>query len=137
MRQGLFSRKSLLVVDILMMFELIVVLIFTKVNAAAIWVSPHCIIGVIWMATMFIHVMQHWRIIKLFIRSKIIVRNKISTITTVTFIIMIVSILLFTGEINTFSRGLHHIIGRLFLLMVVLHIINITRRLISRKKNHI
>ncbi|MDR2470310.1 MAG: hypothetical protein LBD27_07530 [Tannerella sp.] len=123
MRKIIFSNKSLILVDIVMTLELCAVLTFTEVNRTALWRSPHCIIGAIWIATMTLHVIQHWRMVKSLTRKKILFRNKISALTTLFFVLTAVSILPVIIGINNFSGGLHGFFARVFLLFILIHII--------------
>ncbi|MDR2775442.1 MAG: hypothetical protein LBC19_12025 [Tannerella sp.] len=132
MRNLFFSRKAVILVDILMIVCLIIAGIYTDDGIIGeYWKSFHCITGLVWFSMAVIHVAQHWRMIKSFTRKKVIFRNRITALTLLSFIFMLLSILFFTTGFNASLLMFHHFAGRFFMLMFLIHTIHKSKRFIA------
>ena len=127
MKKLFLSKQSRLIVDILL-FIGIAGLWGTTGKA---WSSPHCIAASIWLLLMFIHVAQHWQLTKSLTKWRIIQKNKITALTTLGLLLMLSSVLLFIFEFKDTFIAFHHIAGRLFFLILIIHIVTKFKRFIS------
>jgi len=127
------SGRAKIIIDILMVIGFIAAALFSKQQNGEyvnIWTSPHCIVSALWVLLILIHILQHYPLIKAFARRKVIVKNKITFITFLFTIMMIVSILFFMAEVNVVLLHVHGIVGRLFVLLVIIHVINKYRQFV-------
>lgn len=130
MRNLFVSRQAKISVDILLGAGLLAAGICSKLqgNYTNYWASPHCITSILWFLLILVHIAQHWRVIKAFTRKKVIMKNRITLLTVVTFIVMTLSIFTFFMEITIPLLHAHGIISRLFILMVIIHTIDKCRQ---------
>jgi membrane-bound ClpP family serine protease len=132
MRKLFPSKKAKRVIDILLFIG-----ILGLIGTGKTWSSPHCIGASIWLLLMLIHIAQHWKHTKFFTSWSVIRRNKITAFTILGFILMLLSMLLFIFELKDSFIAFHHVAGRLFLLIIIIHVINKFKRfksLFSRDK---
>ena len=138
MNKLFLSHQAKIAVDILMFLTLILVGAFSHVHDISDnpWQSAHCVIGLIWLLFMLVHTAQNWKFIKLLKKKKVMQRNKITTLVTVSFILTMVSVLLLTGGFNFVVLKFHGLFGRLLTFFVIIHIIYKFRRFLALfKKN--
>ena len=131
MKKLFLSKQSKLIVDILLFIG-----IAGLGGTGKTWASPHCIGASIWLILMLIHIAQHWQLTKLLIKWSIIQKNKITALTTFGFIIMLSSVFLFAFELRDSFIAFHRIAGRLFFLIIIIHIVTKFKRFISMFKNN-
>jgi hypothetical protein len=131
MRNLFFSRKAIILVDILLLVCLVVAGTADNETAGKYWKSFHCITGLVLFSMVIIHVAQHWRMIKSFTRKKVISGNRITALTLLSFILMLLSILSFTAGFSESLLMFHHFAGRFFMLMFLIHAIHKSKRFIS------
>lgn len=120
------SKQSKLVVDILLFLG-----IAGLGGTGKTWSSPHCIGASIWLLLMLIHIIQHWQLTKSLTKWSVIRKNKISSLTTLGFVLMLSSVFLFIFELKDSFIAFHHIAGRLFFLILIIHIVTKFKRFIS------
>lgn len=120
------SKQSKLVVDILLFLG-----IAGLGGTGKTWSSPHCIGASIWLLLMLIHITQHWQLTKSLTKWSVIRKNKISALTTLGFVLMLSSVFLFIFELKDSFIAFHHIAGRLFFLILIIHIVTKFKRFIS------
>jgi len=101
----------------------------------ASWGSLHCIASIIWYALMLVHIGQHWQLTKSLTKWKVIRRNVITTLTSIVFILMTFSIVLFIFDIEHKSLLIHHIVGRFFGLIIIIHLIAKAKRFVRLFKH--
>ena len=138
MKKILLSKQAKIIVDILMVLAFILLAAFLDIENIVQfqWKSAHCIIGVVWILLIIIHVAQHWRLTKSFTKKKVISRNKITAWTILSFILIVLSILLFVICFDMPLLMFHNLVGKLFALMIIIHTIDKFKRFISLfKKN--
>jgi hypothetical protein len=137
MRRLFVSGKAKIAVDILMAAGFAGFCVDAETVPDG-WTSVHCIAGAVWFLMITVHVAQHWRMIKSFTRKEVILKNRITALTLLSFILMFVSILSFAGGINIpLLKYFHQIAGRFFMLMFIIHTIHKWKRfraLFGRKK---
>lgn len=126
MKKRCLSKKTRIIIDILLFIG-----ITGLGGTGKTWSSPHCIVGSIWLLLMLIHIAQHWQLTKSFTKWRVIRKNKITTLTTLVFVLMLSSILLFVFELKDSFMEFHHIASRLFLLIIFIHIVHKFKRFIS------
>lgn len=126
MKKLFLSNQSKLVVDILLLLG-----IAGLGGTGKAWSSVHCIGASIWILLMFIHIAQHWKLAKSLTKWSVIRKNKITAWTTLGFILMLSSVFLFAFEINDSFIVFHHIVARLFFLILIIHIVTKFKRFIS------
>ncbi|HAR39688.1 MAG: hypothetical protein A2W86_11015 [Bacteroidetes bacterium GWD2_45_23] len=95
------------------------------------WQSPHGIIGIVWLLLITIHIIQHWPFIKALTKKKVFLKNKITAFTTISFILMAASILLFVIGFSSPVLRFHNVMGHFFLIIVIIHIIDKFKKLIT------
>lgn len=126
MENVFLSKQSKLVVDILLFLG-----IAGLGGTGKTWSSPHCIGASIWLLLMLIHITQHWQLTKSLTKWSVIRKNKISALTTLGFVLMLSSVFLFIFELKDSFIAFHHIAGRLFFLILIIHIVTKFKRFIS------
>jgi hypothetical protein len=95
------------------------------------WGTPHCIISVILIFIIFFHIWQHWDCLKAIVSKKRYSKNVVLTITTVLFVLTVVSCLLYLVGFTFSNLHFHSLIVHLFVLLVIIHLIQNTKKLIS------
>jgi len=120
------SKQSKIVVDILLFVG-----ITGLAGVGKTWSSPHCIGASIWLVLMLLHIAQHWQLTKSLTKWRVIRKNKITTLTTLGFVLMLSSVFLFAFELKDSFIAFHHIAGRLFLLIIIIHVVTKFKRFIS------
>jgi hypothetical protein len=126
MKKLFLSKHAKLIVDILLFIG-----IAGLGGTAKTWSSPHCIGASIWLILMLVHIAQHWQLTKSFTKWRVIRKNKITALTTLAFVLMLLSVLLFIFELKYSFIVFHHIAGRLFFLFIFIHIATKFKRFIS------
>ena len=133
----IFSKQiSKAIVDILLVAGFFVSLLSLRHSASASWGSFHCIASMAWYALMIVHIWQHWRLTKALAKWKIMKRNIISSLTTILFILMTVSIIFFIGGVNFHSVQVHHAIAHLFWMVIVIHAVTKAKSFVRLFKNN-
>lgn len=97
--------------------------------------SPHCIISLIVIGIMLIHIVQHWNLIKGIIRKKCFLKNKVITITCVSFIFTVISISLYLFGFTPFTLHFHGLVVAVFLVVLIVHLINHFKKLLKLVSN--
>ena len=129
------SKQAKISVDILLLLGFILLMIVGHVGQISAYLnSVHCIMGVVWFSLIILHVAHHWRLIKSFTKKKVILKNKITALTIICFIMMFISIIFFMIAIPLFK--FHNVIGHLFILIVIVHTIDKSKRFMSLFKSN-
>ena len=117
------------IVDILLIAGLFVT-IFSSVNdlGVASWGSFHCISSMTWYALMIVHIWQHWRLTKSFTKWKVMRRNIITSFTIIAFIMLTISVALFTFGTSHQLVSIHHAIASPFQFVIIIHAIQKAKR---------
>lgn len=117
------SKKAKAIVDIAMVLCIVIAPIYSDPHTATEthWRSSHCIIGLFVFMFMLIHIVQHWRFIRAFTKKKVILKNKITALVIIAFILMSLSILFFIVGFNHPFLRFHNIIGHFFGIIVIIH----------------
>ncbi|MDR1876783.1 MAG: hypothetical protein LBQ84_04085 [Flavobacteriaceae bacterium] len=138
MKSIFLSKRAKIIVDILLAFGFIVAYIFSDIEATRItyWKSFHCIMGITWFILIITHVVQHLHIIKYFTRKKVILRNKITTLIIICFILMLSSILSLIIGTEIPILEFHNVIGHVFISLVIIHAADRAKRFISLFKDN-
>lgn len=131
MKNLFFSRQTKMLVDILLIFGLILLLSAGHIRSTSEthWNSAHCIIGSVLSLLIVVHVAQHWRFIKAFTKQKVVLKNKITAVTIICFVLILTTIIFFIA--GTSLLKLHNVIGHLFILIIIIHAIDKSKRFIS------
>lgn len=126
MKSIFISRKAKAIVDVAIVLALITAWLCSNPHLAAIarWRSSHCIIGIVLLLLITVHIIQHWQFIKALTKKKVFLKNKITALTTISFILIAVSILLFVIGFNSPALRFHNVMGYFFLIIVIIHIID-------------
>lgn len=125
MKKFFLSKQAKIIIDILLFLG-----IAGLNETGRSWTSPHCIGALMWLLLMIIHIAQHWRLTKSFTKWRVIQKNKITALTILGFILMLSSVLLFVIGFNGSFIIFHHIVGRLFFLIVIIHAVTKFKRFI-------
>ena len=131
MKKNFTSRQGKRIIDILLLLG-----VAGLSGTGKHWSSPHCIGASMWIFLMIIHIVQNWKVIKAFTSWKVVKKNKITALTILGFIFILSSVLLLGIGFNDSFILYHHIIARLFFLVIVLHIIDKFKRFISLFKRY-
>lgn len=128
MKKVFFSKRSKLIVDILLIAALILMIVHTGPATGTDWMSYHCIMGMVSVVFMTIHIRQHWPFIKVLFKKQVIRKNIITALTTVSFLLIFVSILLLAIGFKIPLLRFHNVVGHLFILLVIIHLISRFKR---------
>ena len=134
----IFSNPiSKITVDILLIAGLVLAIISAR-SAEKSWWSFHCIVSMIWYLLMVVHIWQHWGMTKAVLKWKVLKRNKITFLTDIFFILMTFSIIIFMVDVSNDFVRIHHAVASPFRLVIVIHIIQKTKRFVQlfKKSNN-
>jgi hypothetical protein len=133
MKRLFVSEKAKIAVDILMAAGFVTAGFCVDAEVLPdVWTSAHCITGAVWFLMIIVHVAQHWRMIKSLTRKEVILKNRITALTLLSFILMFVSILSFAVGINIpLLKYFHQFAGRFFMLMFITHTIHKWKRFLA------
>ncbi|MCD8194278.1 MAG: hypothetical protein LUD74_07020 [Tannerellaceae bacterium] len=137
MKNILLTRRARIGVDLLLVVVLLITGVLSKQQAAYThyWVSPHCLFSLLWFILITLHGWQNWKMIKAFTRKKVIRKNKITAFVILTYILMFISIVSFLMDTNIYLLHYHYIIGRLFILALIVHVADKFKRFTALFKN--
>jgi len=133
------------IIDIIMVLGLIGCFIATSVfeeskealkNGAEIesvfsWGASHCIISIVLVCVVLIHIWQHWNFHKLLITKKLYLKNKLTSLTILIFILTVISIILYLAGFTFFTLHFHSIVAHIFVFVVIIHFITNFKKLIN------
>lgn len=126
----MISKRSIIITDILLIIGLVMCLISDKdINPDSAWQASHCIISAGWFILMAFHVWQHWKLIKAFQRSKVRLKNILTTLTIVVFVVMFFSIAILIVMTTPCVVHFHNMFAHVFMIVVIAHLIAKTKRL--------
>jgi len=131
MKSILSNQISKEVVDILLFAGIFISIFSSRWEGSASWGSFHCLVSMTWYALMLIHIWQHWRLIKAFVKPNVVKRNKITFMTIIVFILMTFSIILFVFEVSEKMVHIHHRIAHVFYVVMIVHSIQKSKRFVQ------
>lgn len=130
MKDLFFSKQAKVIVDLLLILGLILLLMADcQMTSTSYWISAHCIIGSVLVLLIAVHIAQNWRMIKAFTKRKVILKNKVTTVIILCSLLLFISIISFID--GTSLLKLHNVVGHLFILIVIIHVIDRAKRFIS------
>lgn len=136
MKSSFLSKQAKILVDISLVIGFVLLMFAGHIGeiSGSYWTSLHCIMGGVWSLLMILHVAQHWRLVKAFTKKKVVLKNKITALTTYCLILMLISI-------SSFIVGMpltkfHNAIGHVFILIIIIHTIDKSKRFISLFKTN-
>ena len=88
----------------------------------SIWISTHAIVGILMCLAMGLHAWQHWKMIKAFTKKKVILRNFITFLSIVCFVLVAFSILLMIWPTHL-AFEIHNAVSTLFAVLMLVHTI--------------
>ena len=122
--QAIISKPiSKAIIDIALFVGIFVSIISSRQEGAASWGSFHCIASMTWYALMLVHIWQHWKLTKAFVKPKVMWRNKITFITIIMFVLITFSIIPFVFDVNDRTVHIHHDISHVFKFVMIVHAI--------------
>ena len=125
------SRQAKIIIDILM-FLVFMATVALMHETAGHWKSAHCFFGAVLTGLMLFHVAQNWKFTTALIKKNVMKRNKITAFTTLFFILILITILLFiVGVFNIANMSIHNLLGKLLALFIIIHVIQKFKRFIS------
>lgn len=134
MKQFFYSSRAKALVDILLIIGLFGAGIGAKFGSQpreAMWSSLHCLTGLAWCFFLLIHAWQHWKFIGALTKKNVWRRNKITAATTLLSFLMFASMVLLALGSGTSFLKFHHVLGHLFVFVVIVHMVDKFKRLIS------
>lgn len=135
MKKMIYSKQAKIWIDIFLLIGFIILIFF--IDADRLWKSFHCIFGSFFLLLMIIHIVQHWKFIKSFCKKKVIIHNKITFLTTLFFVLISLSVLLFIFGFNIPFVEFHNTAGNYFSVIIIIHAIDKSKRFISFFKNNL
>lgn len=87
------------------------------------WGSPHCIISLMLIVIIFIHIWQHLPLLKSIISKKLYLKNKLTSLISIFFVLTIVSVILYLFGFISSTLHFHSLIVGIFMLIVVIHLV--------------
>jgi hypothetical protein len=87
------------------------------------WGTSHCIISLLLVATIIIHIWQHWGYMKAIISKNLYLKNKVVTATTVLFVLTVISISMYVAGFTFLNLHLHSMVTHLFVLLAIIHLV--------------
>ena len=132
-----FFSKSILkaIVDILLIVGILISILSSRRSDAASWGSFHCISSMVWYGLMIVHIWQHWRLTKAFVKPKVMRRNIFTSLTIFVFILMTVSIVLFIFGTGHQVVRIHHVISHIFWAVILIHAIQKAKQFVRLFKD--
>lgn len=138
MKNIILSSKAKIAVDFLLMVLLLATFISGEMEIIPknYWRSFHCIIGCLWVLFILLHIVQHGKVIKALPKKNVFLKNKITALITLGFILIFFSILSLIAPAGKSIFIFHHVIGQLFCIFVIVHTIQKWKRFtgLFRKK---
>ena len=131
MKSVLSNQISKAVVDILLFAGIFVSIVSSRWVGSASWGSFHCLVSMAWYTLMLVHIWQHWRLTKAFVKPKVMKRNKITFMTIIVFILMTFSIILFVFDVGEMMVKIHHDIAHIFFMVMIVHSIQKSKRFVQ------
>jgi hypothetical protein len=100
------------------------------------WGTSHCIISIVLVAIIIFHIYQHWGYIKSVFVQKLFLKNKITTLALLFFILTVISFSLYLSGFTMPLLHFHSLITHLFVLLAIIHLVMNFKKLLSlsRKK---
>jgi hypothetical protein len=87
------------------------------------WGTLHSIVSIAFTVLLIIHLCQHWKFIKGIVKKHLYLRNKVTTITLITFVVTILSFLLFLTGFNRSLGEFHGTAANIFLITCCIHLV--------------
>lgn len=95
------------------------------------WGTLHCLTGLVFVCFMAFHIWQRWNFYKALMRKKLYRKNKLATFVSITYILLIISILLFLTGFTESTMHFHLLFAHLFALTVIIHAVTRLRQFVS------
>ncbi len=99
-------------------------------DAVFAWGTLHCMTGLIFVCFMGIHIAQRLNFYKALIQKKLYMKNKLVTLVTLFFLLLIASLLLFLTGFNERTLHFHFVFAHLFAITIIIHSLTRIRQLI-------
>jgi len=137
MKSRQFKRTTKFIVDAAMIIGLVGCAISTgvfeqskkaaregaNINEVFHWGTSHCIISLLLVATIIIHIVQHWGYIKAVISRKLYLKNKLVTAVFFLFVLTVISISMYVAGFTFLNLHLHSMVTHLFVLVALIHLV--------------
>lgn len=134
MKTTLLSRKSKIVVDILLITLLVLTFVSGETEAIcrrAPWLSYHCILGTTFVLAILLHLWQHWNFMKALLKQKVLRKNITIALLSIVFVLIVVSILSYLPIVPPSAIWGHHLVGKLVCLIAIIHLVQKWKRLLG------
>jgi hypothetical protein len=95
------------------------------------WGTSHCIVSLGFVFIILIHIGQHWKFLQTLISKNLYLKNKLTTLTFITFFLTVVSILLYLTGFTFTTLHIHSMFAHLLVLMAIIHFISMLKRLVG------
>lgn len=83
----------------------------------------HCIVGIILVCLIAIHIWQHWKFIKVLISKKIFSKNKITTLTSIAFVLLMAGLIVFIVGFKGSTLHIHSFFAHVFAIIIIVHML--------------
>jgi hypothetical protein len=87
------------------------------------WGTLHSILSIVFTLLIIIHIWQHWKLIVGIIKKNLYSRNIVTTLTSITFLVTVVSFLLYLTGFSHSKGEFHGTIGNIFLITCCVHLV--------------
>ncbi|HEX2967542.1 MAG TPA: hypothetical protein VHO46_00460 [Bacteroidales bacterium] len=99
------------------------------------WLTLHSISSIIFSLIIVIHILQHWAMIKGIAEKRLYSKNLTSTLTLITFVVTVLSYIVYINGFSHSKGEFHGTIANLFLIIAVVHLfLNFRKMLVLFRK---
>ena len=83
--------------------------------------TTHCIAGIILVCFIAIHIWQHWKFIKALLSKKILFKNKITALTSIAFMLLMIGLIVFIIGFTGSTLHIHSFFAHIFAIIIIIH----------------
>ncbi|MBK7131541.1 MAG: hypothetical protein IPH69_01555 [Bacteroidales bacterium] len=95
------------------------------------WGTLHSIFSIVFSLLIIIHLFQHWKFIKGMVLKSLYSKNIVTTITLITFIVTVVSFLVYLTGFNDSKGEFHGTVANIFLISGCVHLVLNLKKFLS------
>ena len=95
------------------------------------WGTLHSILSIVFTVLIVIHIWQHWKFIKGIIVKNLYSKNIVTTVTSITFVVTVVSFLLYLTGFSHSKGEFHGTVANIFLITGCVHLVLNFKKLLA------